>query len=266
MIEGCKGYLQQGDIFKLKLVGTHSVADPRIVRRADGKKITFERTPTVPVSEFPIKMGLLPEKSQEYLKTRFLTMRYFVIASQNCDISGLDRPANKNCVILPYVSYPNMFRERVFPYRKQKKGGGDEVLEINVRQFIKERLWTGSSNDFEICAEDDFKWMDLVQNLLKTEVSNKDDNEIRKRLKNMANADWLKNKGIAYQINGNKTLSVPPGYIDLENVFSIETGELLTNINERLGALKDLHREAFGQSFGARFSRVATPVVEPVKI
>ncbi len=174
---------------------------------------------------------------------------YFVIASQTCDISGMDKPAQLWATILPVVTLAAMCRQESIPMGPQE---ALRTIDSVVREHCpnSEQLERASDADYGMTIRL------LVDEWLNSAAA-KESKILSRRIKNFLN-DYHK-AGYMHPLRDNIQLRVPESYVDFTAAFSVPRSKLLALRNHRIATIASPYREDFSHRFATFYSRVALP-------
>lgn len=263
-----EAHLQQGDIFRADVIAPFAEATPRLFRTTDGRHgsavFTGEAEARVfsigelnaTLSSITIRSDLHTQPFQathdglaEMVVTSAELAEYFVLASQTCDICGLDKPAKELAVVLRATPLRTLCMSTLLPLF------GSEIAPVSIHAYLTEELRTQ-----ELVEATSASYSSVIRRLLhawepaskaKKTVRSQIGNALRRLLQGDANLFFL----AASEEFGFGELSV-----DLTTVFTFPTRRLLEIEALRMASLVEAHRNKFAQDFGARFARIAVPV------
>ena len=151
-------YLQQGDIFKVRIVTPFSDRKERLFRTFDGRHgslvfssevagTVFERsdlelclnraTARDPWHTDPFQIA--PDGQEELVVTFAKVVELFVIATQTCDISGQEKHAASHAIILPVKTLSDLCRFDRVPFNGRTEPASMEeyLTEVTGRDALK---------------------------------------------------------------------------------------------------------------------------------
>jgi len=262
-------FLQQGDIFSLDLVTPFADSEQRIFRAADGRhgSVVFADNVEARVFDRSDLNRLLnavhrtPNHTEPFHKTPdgdpemvvvFAQLaRYFVIATQTCDISGTDKLPLPFAIILPIITFVEICKSQSLPMKSLD--GGDEPWTIH--DYL---VYLGAT-DLENAPDPYSYGMSFRCALNALRPTGKTDNENLGRIKNFLKRSY-DDKRFLYYLEGDPQRELPEVFIDFSVPHSAPTDKLAQFADRRVARIASPYREEFSQSFSSFISRVATPV------
>ncbi|MCS6859461.1 MAG: hypothetical protein NZT92_03970 [Abditibacteriales bacterium] len=228
----CEEYLAQGDIFQLELVVSIPDTQKRIFRTPDGRhgklvseasggRVFSESDLLQTINSLPPEEQLLPfqrtsEGDYELVVVSAELLKYFIIVSQTCDISGVDSPPNPVCVIARVMTITEYCRsvEVPFPPNNEKK---------TIVAFLTEKL--GESIRRE--SADDLRFPDYLRQALENwkarDTKESPDARIRNTIKNLLN-NIVENRQVnTYYVRSDVTRRVPESFVEFSYLYPVST-------------------------------------------
>ena len=260
-------YLAQGDIFHLDMVGPFADEVKRIFRTTDGRhgSVFFEGECSAKVfSQGDLEM-LLATTSRTELHTDPFSktedgqaemvvvpaelFRYFIVASNTCDISGQDAPPKLATAILPVITLADMCKSTKLELKTS-------TSQTTIHTFIME--YYPQADGLESCSDVDYgeqvrlninRWIDSkpTKKLL----------EDARRIKNFLQRYF--DGGYLFSLPQNIKYSLPESYVDFTAVLTVPTEKLFALKNHRFVRIADRYCDSFARKFGDFFSRLALP-------
>jgi hypothetical protein len=251
-LEACLAHLMQGDIFDQSLIGAISASNFKILKKM-GNDQSIDVGSVGQYKVFSSSDVFSSLKGEEFIFTELKKTKGFIISSQSCDISGVDKSPTPYCMVTPVSTVSDICMYQQFPL---------DDSTITVNGFIKEHLWAGGDpNDFDLLMVDEGRYFSVITELLNNKLAVKKYDSIRKRLKNMLNKAFSGGEQI-FCIPGDKELGLHPSIAYLDQVFIVKTGEVEAAKCRRVASLKSPFKEKFSRQQGDRIARIATAVVE----
>ncbi len=262
-------HLQQGDIFRIPIVSPIADEKERIFRSRDGRhgSVVFEEMCEARVFGLGELVSLLDdtrertalhtepfsptEDGQEEMVVVFARLfRHFVIASQTCDISGLDdRRPLPWAAILPVTTLAERCRKERLPF----KGETDCVT---IHEYVVKH--SGRADEFE--SLNDFDYGVALRAVVTEWIKSKPPKVV------LTNAQQIRKflleyhkKGYLVSLPVDAELGLPESVVDFSSIFTVPTAKLEAIRNYRFARIAGRYREGFSQQFGSFFSRVALP-------
>jgi len=266
-------YLQQSDIFRLDIIAPVADTEKRIFRTHDCQhgSVYFEGKTQAKIfseEELSESLSLITPKTEWHISPFTKTkdgqeemvvaaarrFRYFILASQSCDISGKDKPPLSWGTILPIVTVECMCKEEKLPF----KGTSESC---SIHDYIVESCDDGTvlqnTNEFNYGSVIRSKLPDWIK-----ESTGKKKERLQ-QIKNFINN--FSKKNFVHSVPENSHIKLPESYIDFTMICIVPTSKLEGIKEHRIARLSVLYDVQFGQNFGSFFSRVATrrPMVPP---
>jgi hypothetical protein len=261
-------FLQQGDIFRVNLVAPAADARQRIFRTKDGRHGSlvfaenleakvFDRAEldsvlaTAPSADLRPRPFHLTSDGQEEMVVAYATLhRFFIIATQTCDICGRDEPPHLPAAILPVITLENLCRREVLPWLSAKEP-------TTIHEFVLQNC-TGaavleSAPDMEYVP----RLKALLARNLKESSRGKQALQDLGRLKNYLSK--YHSKQYMFSLPQDLEFGLPESYVDFSAVFTVHSAQLLEIRESRLVTIADPYRLDFAKRFGEFFARLALP-------
>lgn len=262
-------YLQQGDIFCQKVVTPVVDTEKRIFRTSDGQhgSVVFADGVSAKVFEESELIAKLNECARTPLHTDPFCLTedgfpemvvvhstltsYFIIATQTCDICGVDRKPLPTAIILPVLTVQDICRNQRLPF--QSLGN----KEMTIESFLE--LNAGAAH--LRTESDSFRYPTLLREVFSNWKPGKQFEPDRNRLRNYM--DQLHEKGWMYFLKQDDALKVPESYVDFSVAYTVPTFRLNELKASRIARLADNVRNHFSREFADMLSRIALPT--PIK-
>lgn len=279
-------YLAQGDIFSLDLVLPFADSKKRIFRAPSGRpadRIPYEGKKGLVFSEEELLAVIsnLPQAKQvspfDPIKADGLEMviadaalsKFFIIASQTCDISGVDHSQRPVCVIAPIMTLASFFLSEATEAKKEDGEAGGRILDY-LNQKLRDdpnvcKNTDIQSRDLYEAVLDDFGFPDYIRSVLPVWKPKKNDEQnFRGKLIGFLKEIVKNGKHSTYYLpkrNGRSasTERIPEGYIDYTRLYSVPTAQLEERIDARPATILSPYKEEFAQRMSMYYSRIATP-------
>lgn len=272
----CEDYLSQGDIFRIDLVAPMADIDISIFRTVDGRHtdnidpdgvkgriFNYEELLSL-IETLPPDQRLFPfqrtsnEKYEKVLVSADL-LKYFIVISQTCDISGVDHPAKPICTIAPIITIAQHCQNRVsIPYKDQKNNQ-ETLLIVSIPDYMSDKF----DHSFKDRLSDDFTFPEYIRenldNWSKKAKNGSSEQKLLSGLKNSLNTIMGNKRLDIYYIAPDKENKVPESYIDFCRLYTITMVLMESLKDKRIAMLKSPYREEFAKKFADYYARIATP-------
>lgn len=262
-------HLEQGDLFALDLITPLATQTQRILRTKDGRhgRLVFEGAGEGRLFEraeldqlllgteagsrtadHTPPFGVAPNGEPELVVAPANLRRYFVIATQTCDVSGLDKQPLDAAIILSVQTVQDMCLTTQLEFTSE--GGKLTIHEFLLRNIPGAELHSklNPSEYGRAFRQALTGWTPADKNHLQ------DRNRIANLLKQM-----LKSKTGVYYLAESTAFDLPESIIDFTAAYTIQREVLLQNRSSRVGRIASPTREDFAQRFAHFISRVALP-------
>lgn len=268
-------HLEQGDIFRIDIVSPAADEVQRIFRSKDGRhgSVVFEENCEAMIFSRAELDNLLENTSQTPLHTRPFSkspdgqeemvvvfsrlFHYFIIATQTCDICGLDKDPHEWATILPIITLAELCKNEPLPFKKTERI-------MTIQEFLNE--YCEESSELENAT--DIEYGHVIKNIVKDLAESATDKNVKedaKYIKKYLN-EYHKPMYI-YYLAADQTVAMPESFIDFTSAYTVPTSKLLALKNTRFIKISNLYRTDFAQKFGLFFSRIALPQpMRPPKI
>lgn len=262
-------FLQQGDIFCQKVVTPVVDTEKRIFRTTDGKhgSVVFSDGVSAKVFEESelvetlIRCNRTPLHTDPFCLTEdgipemvvvhSTLTSYFIIATQTCDICGVDRKQLPTAIILPVFTVPDICRNQRLPFQSMAN------REMSIEKFLEQNAGATHLRS----EADPFKYPDLLRDLITAWKPDKKFEQDRGRLRNYLGK--LHEKGWMYFLKQSEDFQVPESYVDFSVAYTVPTAKLVELKESRIARLSDNIRNHFSREFADMLSRIALPA--PIK-
>ena len=276
-IADCQNHLSQGDIFHLDLVAPLADPDIRIFRTVDGRHLNLTdqvngRTGIFTPDELVTTMQDLPpdqrrppfQKSIDGIHEMVLAyadlLKYFMIISQTCDVSGIDSDPKPTCTIIPITTLAQFCQQEnvLLPYR-------DPETEQNTTETVNIADYFADFFDpsFRDMVLDDFGFPRYLSQNIKTWQKEAGKNggkqvflsKIRNSLR-----DITQNKRFyIYYIKPDRDHEIPDCFADFLRVYTVSIQIIQSIKDNRIGMITSPFRDELVQKFSYCYQRIATP-------
>jgi hypothetical protein len=270
-ITKCENYLSQGDIFKIDLVAPMADTEKLIYRTVDGQHINnilpdgtngrifiYEELLSL-IETFSSEQRFFPFQQTERVIVSANLLRYFIVLSQTCDISGVDHPAKPNCAIAPILTIAQHCQNKVSIKYKDPKTNQENSLTVNIPDYMNEKI----DSSFKDKSSDDFAFPNYLRenldNWSKKLKNESPEHKLINGLKNSLNMIIENKKLEIYYLAQDQENGVPESYIDFCRVYTIQTVLIEKLKDKRIATLKSPYREQFARKFAEYYARIATP-------
>lgn len=270
----CADHLAQGDIFCQNLVAPFADPEIRIFRTVRGRHGSgvFDGEPGRIFSDDDLRIALDNLTSEQRVMPFHPTdegldemvvvyadlLRYFIVASQTCDVSGVDSSPKPFATVLPFVTLEDYITRVRLPIGLSAEEAEDAARWTTIKAYLE-----GSLNaDFTGSEEDPFLLPQVVRNFLRDrEPSNHDKTtrQVLKRIRSALTEATNHRKLFIYYLPSAPRLKVPEGFVDFCRTYTLPIETLRTMTPERVAAIASPYREEFARKLGDFLSRIATP-------
>ena len=200
--------------------------------------------------------------------------KYFVIASQTCDISGVDHVQKPVCVVAPIVTIAQFFLSEDVGAKEGRGEAGRRILDyLNLKLREDPNVCKNTditSRDLYEDVLNDFNFVDYIRSVLTIwkPPKNSAEKDFRSRLKGFLAAIVENRKLFTYylpkrEVRSDSRKRIPEGYIDYTRLYSVPTSHLEEGKDARSATIISPYKEQFAQRMSTYYSRIATP--SPVK-
>lgn len=265
-------YLQQGDVFRIPTVVPFADTDIRLLRGADGthgaqllRSVNDADFEVLTDVELATKLAAVPRRTDwqvsafasppsnehELVVVPARLSLMFVVASQSCDISGHDKKAKGDCVILPVRSLADLCRTELLPFQIGKQQVSSTIEDLLVDRVKDD--WLRSQSDLEY---------DTAIRLVVDEWTpvSSDDKTLKGRIKNVINTE--QSRGYLFWLKESTRPPMPTCAIDSTAMYTIPVSLLTSRLESRLSSIAPVYREQFARWVAERLGRVGT--LEPI--
>ena len=192
--------------------------------------------------------SVAPNGDQELVVAPAHLRRYFVIATQTCDVSGLDKQPLDAAIVLPVQTVQDMCLTTRLEFTSE---GG----KLTIHEFIVRNI-PGVELHSELRPSDYGRA--IRQSLAGWTPSDKKHLQDRNRVANLLK-QMLQSKTGVYYLADSAAFELPESVIDFTAAYTIQREVLLQNRSRRIGRIASPVREDFAQRFAHFISRVALP-------
>ncbi len=261
--------MEQGDIFALDLVTPLASQSQYIFRTRDGQHghavfegrgegYVFEREeleqllaridrPSRTENHTP-PFALAPNGDPEMVIAHAHLRRYFTIATQTCDVSGLDKQPLAAAIILPIQTLLEICLTTRLEFVSEDR-------KMTIHEFLcKHCPDTGLLSTLppaqygRVLRQTITDWTPSPKKLLG------DRNRVANLLKKM-----LQSKTSVYYLRENDAFGLPESIIDFTAAYTVHRDILIENTTSRVARIASPTREDFSHKFAHFISRVAIP-------
>lgn len=259
-------FLQQGDIFRQEVVCPIVDTVKRIFRSVDGRhgstvfaenvpgkvfddaelKSTLAATTRTPLHTAPFHTT--NDGHPELVVVHASLTSYFILASQTCDISGVDKAASPTAIILPIRTVLEICRYERLPFASMS----NELL--SIEEFIERNASINTLRSIQ----DAFSYPAALRKLLQEwnpsgKAVASDKSRIKNYLGKQLKGGWI------YYLKDDSAFQVPECCVDFSVAYTVPTARLEGLKGHRIARLGDPYRDHFAQAFASRLSRIAVP-------
>lgn len=262
-------HLQQGDIFRINLVGPVCDEEARLFRAKDGRhgSVVFEEGceghvfsiaalercllavhPRTDLHTEPF--GVTKDGHRELVIAYAGIFHYFIVASHTCDVSGVDKKALPWSVILPVYTLSETCQSVRFPWQSQDE---QVTVHVFVRNLLKEPDVLDKVPELTYSTQ----IRRLVAELLDSgNLEGKVLEDVRKIKKYLT--EYYK-KNIMHPLPASIVHGLPESYVDFSSVFTIPTVKLSSLMKCRFVRVAEPYRSDLAQRFANLFARATLP-------
>ncbi len=263
--------LEQGDIFKVDLVAPAADEVQRIFRSKDGRHggVVFEENcdgmvfsrsqldnllESIPLTPFHTKpFYKTPDGHEEMVVVFSRLFRYFIIATQTCDVCGIDKEPFEWATVLPVITLADFCKTEPLIFESTHRT-------ITIHQFISEH----SEESGKLEATNDLDYGMTIRQIVENCANSAHNKRVRKDSKFLKKYLNRYYKTIyMFLLPADSNFALPESYVDFTSAFTVPTSKLLAIKDLRFVKIADPYRVDFAQKFGTFFSRVALP--KPIK-
>jgi len=267
-------HLAQGDIYSLRLVAPLADNEVRILRTESGRHgdYAFSGEPSRifdhddlirTLADLPPDERLLPFSRKggiplEYVVVFGDLVDFFMVASQTCDVSGVDGNAPKPfAAIVPVVSLAAYLSRERLPIGLENREDADESKWTTVADYVESAL----DEDLSEIRDDPFVLPERIRTLVKdwNPPQNSKEQRIRGAIRNVLNKVVDPKKKYIYYLPADQKRGVPESFVDFTRLYSVVTAKLNDLAGDRVCTLATPYREDFSGKLGLYLSRIATP-------
>ncbi len=266
-------HLAQGDIFSLHLVAPLADDEIRILRTKAGLHgaNVFAGDPghifdyghlIETISKLPPDKQFQPFHNQGGLPLEKVVVfgdlvEYFMVASQTCDVSGVDSKPKIFAAIVPVVPLAAFLSRQRIPIGLEKGDIEDESKWTTIVDYLEMQLKVDVSD----MRDDSFALPAKIRELLKdwNPKKNTPEKQIRGKIRGILNEVVKPQKKYLYYLPANSAYGVPEGFVDFTRLYSVVTEKLQKLTPRRVCTLVTPYREEFASKLGSYLSRIATP-------
>lgn len=263
-------FLQQGDLFRVDVVAPVVDRVQRLFRSHDGRHASavfadgaegalFDRegleTLLSEIDRQPLHTEPFEETDDgqmEFVVVQASLLRYFVLASQTCDISGMDGPSNPVAVILPVITLRDLCTTERFPFLTSRKGVYDK---LTINEYLLRHSGVEEFSEHQDPADYGAALRIVISewNPPKNTPQKRNLGLIKSFVQNQAKKGWL------HWLSDDPSFGVPDACVDLSRIFTVATDQLQELSHARIASLRGPYRDQFSQVLGNHLSRIATP-------
>jgi len=251
----CTDHLCQGDVFSLDALGAHSGLEFDVLRKKDKTALLGG---FADVEYFPFSAIKETVAASETLRLAVTRIRRFIIATQTCDVAGIDHEAIKFCTIAKIVSLGEFLSDPV-PLEITDKDKGKVQVMVQLKD-IAEKMKPEDCAKVQGAIDDELAIPNVLRQLLPTYRKGKPEDVLvayTAKLTGFLNNVVLRKNGHVWYLPEDKGMKIPESFVDFSCLYAVPTTELQEARASRLATIASPYRELFAQDLGLRFSRVA---------
>jgi hypothetical protein len=266
-------HLAQGDIFSLNLVAPLADDQVRILRTEEGLHGTHVLTGKPgrifdyhglieTVAALPPEQQELPFQNQSSLPLEYVVVfgdlvEYFMVASQTCDVSGVDARPQVLAAVVPIVSLAAYLSRQRLPIGLADEEAQDTSKWVTIVDYLQQALPENLSG----IREDPFALPDRIRQLVSAWNPSKksEGRQVRGKIRSTLNDLLDPQKKYIYYLPSSPKHGVPEGFVDFTRLYSVVTEKLNGVSAQRVCTLASPYREEFANKLGLYLSRIATP-------
>jgi hypothetical protein len=273
----CQDHLSQGDIFLLDLVAPMADPDIRIFRTEDGTHLNIADeidgrirvfTPdelTATIRDLSPDQRRPPfHNSIDGIREMVLVyadlLKYFMIISQTCDISGVDSDPKPTCSIIPITTLAQFCQQECLPLQYRDPATRKSKTEVvNITDYFAESF----DPSFRHMVLDDSGFPEYLRQNIKTWQKGAGKNGAKQVfLSKIRNAlrDITQNRRLySYYIKEDKDHEIPECFADFLRIYTIRIEVIQSTKDARIGMVTPPFRDQLVQKFAHYYQRIATP-------
>jgi hypothetical protein len=260
-------HLEQGDIFRVEIVAPAADEVQRIFRTKDGRhgSVVFEENCDARVfsrteldsllesiSQTPLHtepFSKSPDGQEEMVVVFSRLFRFFIIATQTCDICGIDKTPSEWATVFPVITLADLCKNEPLPFSRT-----NQVLTIHgfVHKYCEGIEGLEDLSDMDYVPE-----LKKIINQCSKSHPSKDVQQDGRHIRSYL-SDYHKPVFI-FSLPADASFGLPESYVDFTSAFTVPTSKLLALKDSRFAKIADPYRIDFAQKFGSFFSRVALP-------
>jgi len=254
-------HLSQGDIFRCHILGPYGGTSLTILREDSGKRPGEQFTSVggvqfvkaADISQYPI--------AQEIVSCQVDHLSHFILASQTCDVAGVNHPALPTCLVLKITTFCDFVNGGELPFKWQE-GENSIIKQIALNEFLLANLDEKGATAIKTASDNQSAYPGALRTALKAwkPKANSNEQTFKSKLQNFLTDITNNKEGRTYYLPGDEKFNIPESFVDLSAVFPVNTEDIQGAIGSRLATLGNPYKEEFSQRLGDRFSRVAVPV------
>ena len=181
----------------------------------------------------------------------------FIVASQTCDISGVDSTPKPFASVLPIVTLAGYFSRQKLPIGLPP----EEYKDFDKWDTILNYLLKKFPGKLEEISNDPFILPGKVRDILQTwqPPKNSKDREIKNKIKEIINSLSDQRKLYAYYLPACVEMGISEGFIDFCRLYTMPIETLQELLPRRIGTISTPYREHFAAQLANYLSRIALP-------
>jgi hypothetical protein len=196
-------------------------------------------------------------RGQEIVSCQVEHLSFFVLASQTCDVAGIDHPAWPTCLVLKMITICDFVNGATLPFKWQ-----ESVEDIHLGNFLQENLDVGDGTKLKELCTQQFEYPGALRDVFKEwkPKSNSKAQLFKSKLQSFLKDITDNKEGRTYYFPADAELKIPEAFVELDAIFPVNTEDLVKAKGARIATLVSPYKEEFSNRLGTRFSRVAVPV------
>jgi len=189
----------------------------------------------------------------ELVVTHAELRKYFVIATQTCDISGVDKPQLPVAIVLPINTLQDECR-RPLPFR-------NESARMSIHDFLLKNVPNCTLRDVSSPYEYGTRLLDTVAAWSPSDQHQRESRNIIKKVLERAR----KSTTSVFYLHEDSDFNMPESVIDFTSAYTVTTDSLARILTKRIARINNPWREHFAHSFANFIGRVAVPALPQPK-
>lgn len=271
-------FLEQGDVFGLDVVAPFADFTQRLFRTEDGRHGSAVFEEGVPATVFSrtelentlristrtrlhtAPFGVTEDDQCEMVVVHAMLVRYFVIASQTCDVSGIDAEPLSHVLVVPIRTLVETCQSERLPFYAGDPGSPfvgqtHPTEDLTIHEYLVDRCKKDELLKHTAPADYGAALRLVVEDWMPTKGTTEKQNAglIKSFINNqfkLGHVDYLPDA---------PKFDVPEGIVDFSMIFTASRQLLVAQKEKRLARIADPYRDAFSRRLADQISRIATP-------